>query len=85
MVNYIFSEAIGNSEIWGRHVETAIGVHLLTTTKTENLKLSYWRDGNYEVDYILEYKNKVIALEVKSGKAKYTSGMNRFKSQFNPF
>jgi hypothetical protein len=82
--NYTFSEAKLNHEIWGRHVESAIGAHLLNVSKTEDVMLTYWRDGNFEVDYVLEYKNKIVGLEVKTGNSKLTSGMNRFKSKYNP-
>lgn len=82
--NYTFSDALLSNEIWGRHVESAVGVHLLNASKTEDVKLTYWRDGNFEVDFVLEYKNKIVGLEVKTGNSKFTSGMNRFKSQFNP-
>lgn len=83
--DYSFADALKNSEIWGRHVESAIGVHLLNASKAENFKLSYWRKGNYEVDFVLEYYNKIIGLEVKSGPSKFTKGMNLFKTQFNPY
>jgi predicted AAA+ superfamily ATPase len=82
--NYTFPDALTNNEIWGRHVESAVGAHLLNATKTGDVKLTYWRDGNFEVDYVLEYKDKIIGLEVKTGNSKFTSGMNRFKSQYNP-
>ncbi len=82
--NYSFSDALLSNEIWGRHVESAVGAHLLNTVKTTDMMLSYWRDGNFEVDYVLEYNNKIVGLEVKSGTSKFTSGMNRFKNQFNP-
>ncbi len=82
--NYSFSDAILNNEIWGRHVESAVGAHLLNATKSGDVKLTYWRDGNFEVDFVLEYKDKIIGLEVKTGNSKFTSGMNRFHSQFNP-
>ena len=82
--NYVFSDALANFEIWGRHVESAIGAHLINAAKTGDVRLMYWRDGNFEVDYILECKGKIIGLEVKTGNSKFTSGMNRFKSQFNP-
>ena len=82
--NYAFSDALVNFEIWGRHVESAIGAHLINAAKTGDVRLMYWRDGNFEVDYILECKGKIIGLEVKTGNSKFTSGMNRFKSQFNP-
>jgi len=82
--NYALIDALNNTEIWGRHVESTVGAHLLDAVKTTDMMHSYWRDGNFEVDYVLEYKNKIIGLEVKSGISKFTSGMNRFKTQFNP-
>lgn len=82
--NYSFSDATSNREIWGRHVESAVGAHLFNAAKTTDIKLSYWRDGNFEVDYVLEYKNKIVGLEVKTGSSKFTPGMNRFKSLLNP-
>ena len=79
-----FSESVLNPEIWGRHVESAVGVHLLNLSKTSNFKLMYWRQGNYEVDFILEYKHKIVGLEVKSGSAKFTKGMMKFSEIYNP-
>ncbi len=79
-----YSEAISNPEVWGRHVESAVGVHLLNHSKTENLRLMYWRQGNYEVDFVLEYKQKIVGLEVKSGLAKFTKGMMKFSEMYNP-
>ena len=45
---------------------------------TENIKLYYWRQGNYEVDFVLERRGKVVGLEVKSGAAGKTAGMQAF-------
>jgi len=79
-----FSDSVLNPEIWGRHVESAVGVHLLNLSKTSNFKLMYWRQGNYEVDFILEYKHKIVGLEVKGGSAKFTKGMMKFSEIYNP-
>ncbi|MBW6533765.1 MAG: ATP-binding protein [Mariniphaga sp.] len=82
--DYQFSDVVGNAEIWGRHVESAIGAHLFSAARANNLELSYWREGNFEVDFILQYKNKVVGIEVKIGSAKFTKGMQRFSSHFKP-
>ena len=79
-----FKEVAENAEIWGRHVESAIGAHLLLYSKTDSYSLMYWRDGNFEVDFIIQKGEKIVALEVKTGKAKFNSGMNRFKSVYSP-
>ena len=63
-------------EVWGRWFESAIGTHLLNHALTDGYKLNYWREGNYEVDFILQKGKKVIALEVKSGKVRSTKGLD---------
>jgi predicted AAA+ superfamily ATPase len=50
----------------------------------ERFNLYYWREGNYEVDFILEKGNKVIALEVKSGANAENRGMTLFAEKFHP-
>jgi len=72
-------------EAWGRWVESAVGAHLINQViKNKKLSLHYWREGNDEVDYVVEYKKRVIALEVKSGKAGKLSGLNAFDKKFQP-
>lgn len=69
---------------WGRMVETSIGAHLINYSKTENLKVFYWRHRNNEIDFVIQYKNKLIGLEIKSGSGKSTRGMSAFQKKFNP-
>lgn len=69
---------------WGRVVESAIGAHLLNSAFSDHFKIYYWRDRNQEVDFVLEYKNQLVGLEVKSGARQSSSGMAAFQKQFNP-
>jgi uncharacterized protein len=79
-----FEKAIINTGLWGRLVESAVGTHLLNHSISERYKLSYWREGNNEVDFILEKGNKVIGLEVKSGMKSDNTGMQVFADKFHP-
>ena len=81
--NYSFTEAMGNPAIWGRLVESAVGAHLLNHAVSGDFALSYWREGNEEVDFVMEQK-QLIGIEVKSGSVQKTSGMASFKKKFNP-
>ena len=81
--NYSFTEAIGNPAIWGRLVESAVGAHLLNHAVSGDFALSYWREGDEEVDFVMEQK-QLIGIEVKSGSVQKTSGMASFKKKFNP-
>jgi predicted AAA+ superfamily ATPase len=69
---------------WGRMVESSIGSHLVNFSIIEGFTVSYWRERNEEVDFVLEKKGKVIGLEVKSGTTQSFSGISAFKKSFNP-
>jgi len=74
-----------NHEAWGRWVESAVGAHLINQAfKYKKLTIYYWRDGNDELDYVVVYNNRVIALEVKSGKTGKLSGLGAFDKKFKP-
>lgn len=84
--NYNFKSVRKQPAFWGRVVESAVGAHLYNSTTGKGINLYYWRDGNYEVDYVLEKDDKLITIEVKSSTVnlKY-SGMNAFSKKFNPY
>ncbi|MBI2335652.1 MAG: ATP-binding protein [Deltaproteobacteria bacterium] len=62
----------------GRLFEMAVGLELLRLPG----ELSYWREGNQEVDYILKTDHHLYAIEVKSGHKKGTKGLQFFCKQF---
>ena len=63
---YTFEQAKSDRTHWGRLVESAIGSHLINN-KPENSRLYYWRESPSEVDFVLAYGEKLLAIEVKSG------------------
>lgn len=81
--NEAFNDIVARPEEWGRLVESAIGAHLINHSLTEDFTVHYWREGNDEVDFVLERKGKVIGLEVKSGVTS-SKGMDAFQKTFHP-
>ena len=80
---FTFDEAMQNAEFWGRLVETAIGAHLFNAAWGKDIKLWYWQQGNFEVDFVLSKKDKIIGIEVKSGRRRERLlGMELFSRQF---
>jgi predicted AAA+ superfamily ATPase len=69
---------------WGRMVESAIGAHIINHSLTDGFTVSYWRDHNDEVDFVLERKGLVIGLEIKSGGVRSRTGIVAFQKQFDP-
>jgi len=82
--NEEFKEVQAKPDEWGRMVESAIGAHLVNHSLTEKFNLHYWRERNDEVDFVIERRGEVIGLEVKTGAAASTAGMEVFKKRFNP-
>ena len=70
-------------EFWGRLVESAVGATLANGTRGKNIGLFYWVSRNQEVDFVLQWGNDLIAIEVKSGR-KRTSfpGIGAFSREF---
>ena len=54
----------------GRLVEPAVGCYLLTQSKVQHFDLTWWREGNYEVDYVVRNGSDIYAIEVKSGRTR---------------
>ena len=49
-------------------------------------KVYYWRTKpGCEVDYVLEKKGRIIAIEVKSNSDTGNVGLAEFKAQYNPY
>jgi hypothetical protein len=79
-----FSQSIQQPSLWGRHIETAIGTHLLNASKTKQINIYYWRERNDEMDFVLEKNSKIIGIEVKSGNTEKKRGIEKFKQLVKP-
>lgn len=80
-----FNSLRDDHSLWGRVMESMIGAYLINSIRGKNIQIFYWREGNYEVDFVLKTSNYLTAIEVKSGNKKENlSGLEKFNSQFNP-
>lgn len=79
-----YADTRSNPKHWGRMVESAVGAHLQNAAVIHNLQLTYWREGNHEVDFILQKGNQTIAIEVKSGMRADQRGMSIFYTKYKP-
>jgi len=77
-----FVTARHDGELWGRLVESAVGAHLVNAA-TPGMTIAYWRERNREVDFIVRHGNRVLPVEVKSGRNKGSlAGLSEFSRQF---
>ena len=77
-----FQEVKMNPDLWGRWVESAVGAHLVNSSRAREFTVHYWRERNDEVDFVIKYREKVLAIEVKSGSRTRISGMEAFRKKF---
>ena len=61
--------ARADREFHGRLVESAVGAHLANAAAAGECELFYWRERGQEVDFIVRSRNRLTAIEVKSGRA----------------
>ena len=59
-------------------------VLLQNVSLEQGWKLYYWRHRNEEVDFVLENRDQVIGIEVKTGRKRYTQGMKAFSEKYKP-
>jgi predicted AAA+ superfamily ATPase len=81
-----FARVRHHPDYWGRLVESAVGAHLAGAVLTGYIDdIFYWRERNKEVDFVLRYGTRIVALEVKSGHRKQDlPGMTAFDKAFRP-
>lgn len=70
--------AVGSDpEQRGRAFELAVGCELLQQPG----QVYYWRERNDEVDFVYQYRDRLYAIEVKSGRKKSAKGLEAFCAQ----
>ena len=65
-------------ETLGRIFEAHIGTLFLKN----GFNIYYWAEGDYELEYIIEYKNKIIVFDVKSGRKRKSNSINEFLKKY---
>jgi uncharacterized protein len=77
-----FDESISDTSWWGRLVENAVGGHLLNSLSPSEYAITYWREGNREVDFVIARGTNLWAIEVKSGRGGKTSSLELFRNRY---
>ncbi|WP_404303063.1 ATP-binding protein [Alicycliphilus denitrificans] len=63
-----------NADQRGRAFELAVGAELVQQPG----QVFYWRERNDEVDFVYQYRDRLYAVEVKSGRKKSAKGLEAF-------
>lgn len=75
---YAFEQARADRSYWGRLAESAAGAHLINTADADT-HIHYWREGDLEVDFVVERRGQLAAIEIKTnpGSTRH-SGLDEF-------
>lgn len=68
---------------WAQRVESAVGSYLVNNAKRLGYSVYYWKSGEEEVDFVVQKGERLIAIEVKSGRRK-KSGFRAFRKLYHP-
>ena len=79
-----WEKAFTTPKAWGRWVESAVGAYLLNQADEYDYKLYYWRERDDEVDFVIDYNGRCIAIEVKSGRRTSNEGLRVFTEKYHP-
>ncbi|MBN2652084.1 MAG: ATP-binding protein [Spirochaetales bacterium] len=73
------------SVVYGRIVEHIVGQMLMVNLTKPSAKLNFWvrekKQSNAEVDYVVQYQDKIIPVEVKSGASGRLRSLHQFIDQ----
>jgi len=76
------NEIQNKPEVWGRIVESSIGAYLINSCEDSNFTVWYWREANYEVDFVIRKGETITGIEVKSGSGYRLTGLDKFKKAY---
>lgn len=79
-----YEKAYTHPTLWGRWVESAVGCYLLDKADELEYQLYYWRDGDDEVDFVIARGERLVAIEVKSGRRQNNKGLSTFRELYHP-
>lgn len=61
-----------------------IGKSTVVKQVLKDFEVTYWRERDAEVDFVLKKNNSIVAIEVKGNAEKRTAGLDEFKKRFDP-
>ena len=77
-------QVVVDRKAWGHIFESAVGAYIVNEAFKHRFEVTYWREGNDEVDFVLKKNNSIVAIEVKGNAEKRTAGLDEFRNRFNP-
>ncbi len=77
-------QVVADRKVWGHMLESAVGAYIVNEAFKHRFEVTYWRERDNEVDFVLKRNNSLVAIEVKGNAEKNTAGLDEFRNKFNP-
>ena len=77
-------QTVSDRKVWGHLLESSVGAYIVNEAFRYRFEVYYWRERDYEVDFVLRKNNSVVGIEVKGNAEKRTDGLDEFRKRFNP-
>ncbi|MBI4669901.1 MAG: ATP-binding protein, partial [Elusimicrobia bacterium] len=78
----VFSQTKKNGAAWGRLMENAMGASVFNNSMGQGVELAYWRDRDREVDFVIRWGERLLAVEVKSAQGGLRKGSGQFLKKY---
>ena len=80
-----FKKMQQDKEAWNNLIKSSIGGHILNATLGTKMEVSYWKDGNNEIDFVLSKDDKIITITIGNDKKSLDSrSIEKFSRLYNP-
>jgi uncharacterized protein len=84
--NKSFQSVLNNKATWGRHIENAVGLHLINSLHSSQFEISYFRERyqgkDLEVDFVLKDSSNIYGIEVTGSEVHSRAGIESFKRRY---
>jgi predicted AAA+ superfamily ATPase len=77
-----FQEAKADRQFWGRLTESAVGAYLYNQSIVGRYAITYWREGNEEVDFVIQKNEKIVCIEVKANTSNTLTNHASFSKKY---
>lgn len=72
-------------EAWRNLIEATIGAHLVNASLGNKLEVFYWKEGNYEADFVIRKREIIATITIRPfKKGVRPGGINIFSEMYNP-
>lgn len=78
-----FSNVSSDADLWRKRVRSAVGACLASQAYRRGDELSYWREGGFEVDYVLHTRGSLLAVQCGGGR-RANKGLEAFCRKYAP-